>query len=98
MCQRAAHRPVHLGHATQAVCVLDPGVIGEMRLTDLAVFHQRQEMFGHGYLARMRPGVLQTGIECGWRAFERFETHRAGYIGHARETLRTQERQPANEA
>ena len=89
MCQRAAHRPVHLGHATQAVCVLHSRIAGEMRLADFAVFHQRQKMFGHGFLARMRPRILQPQIECNGRAFERFETHRAGHIGHACEALCT---------
>jgi hypothetical protein len=89
MAQRAAHRAVYLGHATQAVCVLHSWIVSEVRLTNLAIFHQGQKMFGHGFLARMRPRVLQTGIECNGRAFERFETHRAGHISHACEALCT---------
>ena len=67
-----------------------------MRLANLATFHQRQKMFGHGFLARMRTRVLQTRIECSGRAFERFETHRAGHIGDACQALRTQDRQSAD--
>jgi hypothetical protein len=61
-----------------------------MRLTDFAIFHQGQKMFGHGFLARVRTRVLQTAIECNGRAFERFKTHRAGHIGHACEALPAQ--------
>ena len=95
MCQRAAYRSVHLRHATQAVCILNPRIVGDMRLTDLAVFHQGQKMFGRGFLPRMRSCVLQTEIECNRRAFHCFETHRAGDIGYPRKALCTQERQSA---
>jgi hypothetical protein len=50
MRQRTTHCPVHLGHATQAICVLNSRIIREMRLTDLAAFHQRQKMRGYGFL------------------------------------------------
>ena len=96
MCQRAAHRPVHLGHATQAVCVLHARVVSEMRLTNLAVLHEQQKVLGRGFLARVRTRVLQTGIECDGCAFERFETHRPGHICHACEALRARKRQPSD--
>ena len=34
-----ANRSMHLRHATQAVCILDARVVGEMRLANFAAVH-----------------------------------------------------------
>ena len=96
MGERAAHSAVHLRHTTQTIRILHPRIVRKMRLADLAVFHKGQKMFGGGFLARMRPRILQARIECDRRAFERFQTHRAGHIRHASEALRTQKRKAAD--
>ncbi len=67
-----------------------------MRLANFAAFHQRQEMFGHGFLARVRAGIMEPRIESGRRAFQRFQTHRAGDVGDARKAFRAQKRQSAH--
>ena len=53
-------------------------------------------MFGHGFLAGMRSGVLHTQIKSGRSALERFEAHRAGNVRDAGEPVGAKKREPAH--
>src|SRR4029453_19031034 len=96
MLERTANCAVHLRHATQTVGVLDARIILEMRLPNLASIQKRQQMFGDGFLAGMRPGVLQTCIERRRSALERLKAHRAGNVRDTREPIRAEKREPAD--
>ena len=51
---------MHLRHTAKAVSVLNARIVLEMRLPNLASVQERQQMFRDGFLAGVRPGIVQT--------------------------------------
>jgi hypothetical protein len=76
--ESAAHRTVHLRHAPQRISILHTRIVDLMRTPDLTICDKLSQVRCRRFLACVRPGVLDSGIECGWRSQQSFETHRAG--------------------
>ena len=93
MRERAAHRAVHLRHATDAVGVLHTRIVLAMGFANLASLQKRQQMSSGRFLSGMRTRILQTWIKCRGCIFKRFKGHRAGDIRDARQSFRAQDRQ-----
>src|SRR5712691_6176613 len=63
MSERAANCPVHLGHATQGVSVLNPRIILKMRLSNLTVLQQLTQMRCDFNLSGMRARGVNAFVE-----------------------------------
>ena len=81
MGERVADGAVDLGHAAEAIGVLQPRVVVAVGLANLAVGEQVAEMLGGGDLAGVGTSGMDAGIEWRGRAAESFEGHGAGEVG-----------------
>ena len=88
MIECAAHRAVDLGHAAEAIRVLHPRIIREMRLADFAVPQELAQMLGDRNLSWMRARPLDARIESGRRSLQGLEAHGSGDVRHARQAPR----------
>src|SRR5438270_3370883 len=96
MLKRASNRAVDLRHAPQAVGILDPRIIIEVRFANLALAQKMTEMVGYSLLAGVWAGLLDAGIKSGWCSFQRLETHRAGDVRDLGQPYRTKQGEAAN--
>src|SRR5262249_28292803 len=82
MSNRTAGRAVHLGHATNGVGVLNPGIdsVVPVGFADLAALHQHSQPRGTSDLALMRANALNSLIECDRSSPEGLERHHSGDI------------------
>ena len=87
---------MHLRHAAQTVGILHPRIVLRVRRADLAFAQKRAEMAGDRLLPGMRAGVVNARVESDRGSLQRFEGHRAGDIGDARETFRPEEGETAD--
>ena len=94
--EHVADRAMHLRHAAQAVGILNPRVVGAVRFANLAALEQCREMPGRGYLAAMRPRILNAGVEGHGSATQRLQRHCSGNIRQPDKRLRIVERQRSN--
>src|SRR5262249_9574603 len=95
MRQRTANGTMHLWHATQAIGILNTGIVFEMRLTNFAFPKKSEQMFCCCSLSRMGPRVLQTSIKCSRGAFERLEAHGARNVRETRQPFRAKKCKPS---
>ena len=96
MGERAADRAVHLRHAAQAVGILHARIVLRVRRADFALAKQGEEMTRHRHLRGMRARLMDARVERDRCALKRFERHRAGHIGDAREALGAEKREAAD--
>ena len=87
MIERAAHRSVHLRHAAQAIGVLNPRIVRQVRLPDFTVPQEMTQMLRDRLLAGMGPRLVDARVKRGRRSLERFQAHRPGDVRDPRQTF-----------
>ena len=94
--EHAAHRSVHLGHATKRIGILHAGIVFQVRLADLALAQQLAQMRGNFDLSGMWTRRVNPLVKSDRRIAQSFERHRPGDVGNLRESLRSMQRQTAH--